>query len=192
MSDNILVRTIEAMLKVAEEVERAIGDDDSIEETVEEVIRQKMENVGDEVCNVVRGVAALLRLDEEKLLREVLKLESCIVEQCAGQDERLAVESMVERIADILADHGAWDEYHADGAPSAYRYAAAVALWMLLARHLGGLIRSGCPLFDRDVAAAVALFFATRYAKPIADALSRALRNIERRNLNIVSACVAI
>jgi hypothetical protein len=186
---NILVKTIEAMMKVAEKVEKAINDgvDDSVKEVIEEVIKQKMENVDNEIRSVVRGVAALLGLDEDRLLKEVLRLEGCIVERCIRQDERLAVEDMVERIAEILVDHSAWDEYYTERAPSAYRYAAAVALWMLFARyHLGGLVRSDCPLFGNDVAAAIAMFLATRYAKPIADTL----RNIARRNLNIVSACV--
>jgi len=82
---------------------------------------------------------------------------------------------LIERIAKILIDHEAWDSYNPD-APSARKYAAAVVLWLLLARlRLGDLVRSDCPLFSDSVAAAITWFIATRVAKPISDTLGRVL-----------------
>ncbi len=171
--------------------EKRTDNDDVIKEVVEEVIRIKKEALrnNDVVERVTHGVALLLGLDKDRLLEEVLKLEGCLVEQCTRQDEIVAIEDRVERIAEILSDAESWDAYSSSPGPSAYRYAAAVVLWLLLAKyHLGGLIRSDCPVFDDAVAATIAHFLASRYAKPVADALDRALRC--RRQEDIVSLCI--
>ena len=151
---------------------------DVMEEIRREVIAAKMELLDKSIIPVVRGVAQLLELDESLLLREVLLLEGgCLAVECYyKQDEIIGTEDLIERIVKILVDHEAWDSYSAFRAPSAYRYAAAVVLWLLLARfRLGGLVRSDCPLFSDSVAAAITWFIATRVAKPISDALGRVL-----------------
>jgi len=148
-----------------------------MERVKEEVVVAKMELLDKSIIPVVRGVAQLLELDESLLLREVLLLESgCLAISCYyKQDEIIGTEDLIERIAKILIDHEAWDSYSPD-APSARKYAAAVVLWLLLARfRLGGLVRSDCPLFSDSVAAAITWFIATRVAKPISDALVRVL-----------------
>ena len=148
-----------------------------MERVKEEVVVAKMELLDKSIIPVVRAVAQLLEIDESQLLREVLLLESgCLVVDCYYKhDEIIGTEDAIERVAKILVDHEAWDSYNPD-APSARKYAAAVVLWLLLARfRLGGLVRSDCPLFSDSVAATIAYFIATRVAKPISDALVRVL-----------------
>jgi len=89
----------------------------------------------------------------------------------------MAVEDAVERIGDILADGDAWDAYSESQAPSAYKYAAAVAIWLYLhGAYLGSYIPAGHPLFSDAAASAVARFLASRAAGPtIAEAVRRAL-----------------
>jgi len=131
----------------------------------------------------VRGIASILELDVDKLVWEVAKLgDVCLVRKCPKQDEELMIEGLVERVTDILADAGAWDEYHAERAPSAYRYAAAVALWFdIMGTYVGGHIPVSHPLFSDAVAAAIARFLATHVARYIADALSSELKNAKRK-----------
>ena len=124
---------------------------------------------------LIRGIASVLELDEDKLAWELSKLTGiCLFEQCNKRDEDLTIEDLVERITDILSDAGAWDEYYVERAPSAYRYAAAVALWLdMMAMYVGSHIPVTHPLFSDAVAAAVARFLATRVAHDIATALSK-------------------
>jgi len=141
--------------------------------------------------DVAAGVAKMLGLDEGVLLREVVGLGGCVATgNCAERDERLAVRNAVRRIVEVFGDPGAWDEYSASPGPSAYRFAAAVALWLLLSRyHHGGYIRLDCPAFSEGVAAAVAQFLATRYAVPIAEAIRQAVGSTKPRD--VASRCVA-
>jgi hypothetical protein len=160
------------------------------DDVIKEVIRIKEEELArsNDIIKVVHAVATLLGLDEKTLLQEVLKLEGCLVERCTRQDEALAVEDMVERVAEILSDHEAWDSYSSSKAPSAYKYATAVVLWLLLtAYHYGGLIRTDCPVFSDSVAAAIMRFLATRQAAPVAEALLSLSRS---KRDNIASLCI--
>ena len=197
-----MLRVLEVMLRELEKIAENItkervskeGGDDVIKEVTEEVIRIKREAMtrNNAVEKVTRAVAMLLELEADLLLKEVLKREGCLVESCIRQDEVLAVEDMIERIVETLTDSEAWDAYHASRSPSAYKYASAVVLWMLLARyHLGGLIRADCPIFSKDVFAAITDFLVSRYAEPLADAISNAVDKTSRQyNKDIASLCV--
>ncbi len=140
-----------------------------------------LENANSAIWRIVDGISALLELDKDELVRYMPKFlpPSLLQDRRHRQDAALAVEDAVERIADMLADHEAWDSYHASRAPSAYRYAAAVASWMYLhSEHLGTAIPLDCPLFSEKVKAAVAEFLATKVARPIAESIPR--RGAER------------
>jgi len=135
------------------------------------------------MLGIVRGVAAMLGLDERRLMRHAAWLaDVCVMYSECARDMEMAVNDAVERIGDILADGDAWDAYSTSQAPSAYRYAAAVSIWLYLhAAYLGAYIPAGHPLFSDAVAAAVARFLASRAAGPtIAEAVRRALRESER------------
>jgi hypothetical protein len=153
---------------------------------IEEVIlRINMEALcaNQRMLGIVRGVAAVLGLDERRLVRHAAWLaDACVMYGECARDMEMAVDDAVERIGGILADGDAWDAYSASQAPSAYRYAAAVAVWLYLhAAYLGAYIPAGHPLFSDDAAAAVARFLASRAAGPtIAEAVRRALRALER------------
>ena len=133
---------------------------------------------------LIRGVALILELDEDKLAREAAKIaDVCLAEDCLKRDEDLMVESIVESIMEILADTGAWDEYHVERAPSAYRYAAAVALWLkMMAMYVGDRIPVSHPLFSDAVAAAIARFLATHVASDISRALSSELKKAKQKH----------
>ena len=151
----------------------------------------RIEQLPEDVVATTSGVAKMLWLKEDVLLREVVKLGGCFAaDNCAERDERSAVRNVVRRIIEVLSDHNAWDEYSASPGPSAYRFAAAVVLWLLLSRyHHGGYIRLDCPAFSEGVAAAVAQFLATRYAVPIAEAIRQAVGSTKPRD--VASRCVA-
>jgi len=159
------------------------------EEIRNEIIASKMEVLDKSIMRIIRGVASLLQLDENRLLREVLLIEGgCLTTNCHRQDMVIGTEDVIVRIVEILSDWAAWDEYYV--APSAYRYAAAVVVWMLLAeRRVGTLIRIDCPLFSDSVATAIMWYLITRVAKPISDALDSMLRRIKQQDL--VSLCMA-
>ncbi len=140
-----------------------------------------LENADSAMRRIVNGVSALLELDKGELVRYMPKFlpPSLLQDRRRRQDVALAVEEAVERIAEALADHEAWDSYHASRAPSAYRYAAAVAAWMYMySEHLGAAAPLGCPLFSEKVKAVVAEFLATKVARPIAESIPR--RGAER------------
>lgn len=167
---------------------------DVMEEIREEIIASKMEVLDKSIMRIVRGVAQLLELDEDRLLREVLLVESgCLAVECYyKQDEVIGTEDAIERVAKILSDHGAWDEYSSSHAPSAYKYAATVVVWMLLAeRRVGNLIRVDCPLFSDSVTAAVMWYLITRVAKPISDTLDSVIRQIRSKRQDLVSLCMS-
>jgi len=150
----------------------------------EEILRINMEALyaNQHMLGIVRGVAAMLGLDERRLMRHTAWLaDACVMYSDCSRDMEMAVNDAVERIGGILADGDAWDAYSASQARSAYRYAAAVAIWLYLhAAYLGAYIPAGHPLFSDAVAAAVARFLASRAAGPIAEAVRRALRESER------------
>ncbi len=155
------------------------------DEITREVTEEKLKSLrkSESILRLIRGMALILGLDEDRLAYEVAKLgDDCLAEDCLEQDEDLMVESIVEGITDILADAGAWDEYYIERAPSAYRYAAAVVLWLLMCMyHVGGRIPVTHPLFSDAVAAAIAHFLSTRVAKPIADALMAELKKAKHK-----------
>jgi shikimate kinase len=130
------------------------------------------------MLNMVRGVAAMLGLDELSLARHAAWIAGVYaIHGEHHRDMEEVIEDVTERIGVILADGGAWDAYSALQAPSAYKYAAAVAVWLYLhAEYLGSYISSSHPLFSDEVAAAVARFLASRVAGPtIAKAVRKAL-----------------
>jgi len=123
----------------------------------------------------VDGVSAILGLRRDELIRYVPEFLPAPL-LCGGPRGRQdAAEDAVERIAEVFSDHEAWDSYHASHAPSAYRFAVAVASWMyLLAYHYGSTMPAGCALFSEAVRAAVVEFLSTRVARPISDAVASA------------------
>jgi len=155
------------------------------DEIVRTVTEMKLKSIrsNKSIMRLIEGVASALELDEDKLAWEVARIgDICLVEQCNKHDEDLMIEDLVERITDILADAGAWDEYHVERAPSAYRYAAAVVLWLYMSEmYVGGRIPASHPLFSDAVAAAVGRFLATEVAHNIADALSSELKETKRK-----------
>jgi hypothetical protein len=157
-----------------------------MDEIVREVTEEKLKYIrkNESLMRLIRGVATILGLNEGRLAWEVAKLgDDCLAtEVCIRRDEELMVESIVERITDILADAGAWDEYHVERAPSAYRYAAAVALWLAMYKYyVGDRIPLSHPLFSDAVAAAIARFLATHVAYDIANALSSELKKVKHK-----------
>jgi hypothetical protein len=163
-----------------------------MEKIREEIIASKMEVLDKSIMRIVQGVAQLLELDVDRLLREVLLVESgCLAIRCYyKQDEVIGTEDAIERVAKILSDHEAWDAYSSSKAPSAYKYAATVVVWMLLAeRRVGNLIRVDCPLFSDSVTATIMWYLITRVAKPISDAINDVLRKIRLQDL--ASLCMS-
>jgi hypothetical protein len=151
----------------------------------EEILRDLIEALyaNPHMLGIVRGAAAMLGLDERRLARHAAWLAGmCVMYGECSRGMEMSVEDAVERIGDILADGDAWDAYSASQAPSAYKYAAAVAVWLYLhAAYLGSYIPAGHPLFSDAVASAVARFLATRAAGPTtAEAVRRALSRSER------------
>jgi len=161
------------------------NEDEVLREITREVTEEKLKYIrkNESIMRLIRGVASILEIDADKLAWEVAKLgDVCLADRCLKQDEDLMVESIVESIMDILADAGAWDEYYAVRAPSVYRYAAAVTLWIrMMGAYVGDRIPVSHPLFSDAVAAAVARFLATRVAKDVADALSSELKKAKRK-----------
>jgi len=157
------------------------------DEIVREVTEEKLKYIrkNESLMRLIRGAATILGLlNEGRLAWEVAKLgDDCLAtEVCIRRDEDLMVESIVERITDILADAGAWDEYHVERAPSAYRYAAAVVLWFAMYKYyVGDRIPLSHPLFSDAVAAAIARFLATHVAYDIANALSSELKKVKHK-----------
>jgi hypothetical protein len=155
-----------------------------MDEIVREVTEEKLKSIhkNESIMRIIHGIAMILGLEEDKLAWEVAKLgDDCLAEVCIRRDEDLMAESIVERITDILTDAGAWDEYHVERAPSAYRYAAAVVLWFtMVGMYLGDRIPVTHPLFSDAVAAAIARFLATHVAHDIADALGE-LKKAKRK-----------
>ena len=150
-----------------------------IEEEILETWLEAASNVI--IWRFINGVSAMLELDRGKLIKYMPKFLPSSLLQDTRRREDVALTDAIVRIVEALVDHDAWDAYSASRAPSAYRYAAAVASWLyLLADRLGSDIPLGCPLYDIRVKAAVAEFLANRVAYPIAEALKEAL--IDARN----------
>jgi hypothetical protein len=123
------------------------------------------------IWRIVDGIAGMLMIDKNELIKYMPKF---LLDPSLQDD--IALEDAIVRIAETLADYEAWDAYHESLAPSAYRYATAVAAWLyLFATSYGGDIPLGCPLFDRRVVASITEFLATRTAHPINKALNEAL-----------------
>jgi len=134
-----------------------------------------LEHADGAVLRFVDGISAILGLDRDKLIEYMPKLLPVSLLHDGLRDVAFAAEDAVERIAEMFSDHDAWDLYYASRAPSAYRFAAAVASWMyLFAYHYGSTVPVGCALFSEAVRAAVAEFLSTRVARPISDAVARA------------------
>ena len=153
-------------------------------EIKEETIRMRMEYVSNAaLMRFVRGVATMLELDLEQLVRYVAELSPyCIFDNCLIHDVKFALEDSVMRIYSILNDTDAWDAYSVSPGPSAYRYAATVALWFYLyAEFVGGHILLSCPLFGHRVAAAITEFLATRTAYPLRDAMHDTIIKTQKR-----------
>jgi len=148
-------------------------------EIEEEVLDMWLEAVRDNVVvwRIVNGVAAMLELDRGELIKYMPKLlpDNLLLDTRHRRDLDLAIKDAVESIVNTLIDHEAWDAYSASRAPSAYRYAAAVASWLYLLASYAGIMPSDCPLFDMRIKAAITEFFATKVAYPIADALEETL-----------------
>ncbi|MFZ8810722.1 MAG: hypothetical protein ACO2PN_21760 [Pyrobaculum sp.] len=136
---------------------------------------ERHENAGGAVQRFVNGVATILELDKNKLIKYMPKfLPQLLMQESRREDVASAVEDAVVHILDAFSDHEAWDSYYTSHAPSAYMFAAAVAAWMYLySEHYGSAIPIGCPLFSEAVKAAVAEFFATKTARPITESVAR-------------------
>jgi len=146
-------------------------------EVLDAWLRVANDNVA--IWRIINGVAGILGLSKKELIKYMPKFLPLSLLYDAKRREELAIKDAVERIAETLSDHEAWDAYSASRAPSAYRYAAAVASWLYLLAEQGGVSLS-CPLYDVRVKAAVIEFLTTREAYPIADALRETL--IDARN----------
>jgi len=126
------------------------------------------------IWRIIDGVVDMLMIDKNELIKYMHKFLSDSLLQDARRD--IALEDAIMRIAETLMDYEMWDAYHESRAPSAYRYATAVAAWLyLFATSYGGDIPLGCPLFDRRVVASITEFLATRTAHTIHEALQEAL-----------------
>jgi hypothetical protein len=165
-----------------------VSENNAIRE-VEEIVYRDWEEAARgnaALSRIVRGVAAMLGIDEGELRRHVSKvLSRCLLDGCPRQDTVLALASAVERIYDALLDPDAWNAYADRPGPSALRYAAAVAAYMyLLAEQHGGLVPLGCPLFGPRAASLILVFLATRQAPgdwAVKDAIHDAVIELERR-----------
>ncbi len=153
----------------------------SIKTTHEDVILEvwlETYRTNSNIQRIVRGVAGMLELDVDTLLRYVPRALSVTLLRDAGHrmDLQLALESAIEYIAKTLVDHEMWDAYHESRAPSAYRYVVAVVAWMYLyAEHLGVAIPRHCVLFSDSVASAIAEFLATKVAQPISETIRESI-----------------
>jgi hypothetical protein len=130
-----------------------------LKKDVDEIMLEMwLEHANGAVLRFVDGVSAILGLDRGELIKHMPKFLPVSLLHDGLRDVAFAVEDAVERIAEMFSDHDAWDLYYASHAPSAYRFAAAVASWMyLLAHHYGGTIPISCALFSKAVRAAAAL-----------------------------------
>ena len=149
-----------------------------LKKDVDEIVLEIwLEHANGAVLRFVDGVSAILGLDRGELIKYMPKFlpASLLHDTSRLRDVAFASSDAVERIAEMFSDHDAWDLYYASHAPSAYRFAAAVASWMyLFAYHYGGTIPISCALFSEAVRAAVIEFLTTRVARPISDAVARA------------------
>jgi hypothetical protein len=133
-----------------------------------------LEHADRAVLRFVDGVSAILGLRRDELIRYMPEFLPASLLYDAPHSRQDAAEDAVERIAEVFSDHEAWDSYYASYAPSAYRFAAAVASWMyLFAYHYGNTIPTSCTLFSEAVRTAVVEFLTTKTARPISDAVAR-------------------
>lgn len=155
----------------------------SVARVVNEIVLETwLENASSDVWRIVSGVATILELDRDELVKYMPKFLplSLLRDRPRRQDVALAIEDAIEHILETFADHEAWDSYHASRSPSAYKFAAAVATWMyLLAHHYGSNISVDCPLFSEKIKATVAEFLTTKVARPVSETVAR-LRDVGR------------
>jgi len=152
----------------------------SVEKEIEEeILNMWLDDAENNVViwRIIHGISAMLELDENELIKYMPKfLSSPLLRDTRVRRDQLATTDAIVRIAETLMDYEMWDAYHESRAPSAYRYATAVAAWLyLFATSYGGDIPLGCPLFDRRVVASITEFLATRTAHTIHEALQEAL-----------------
>ncbi len=133
----------------------------------------EIEHADGAVLRFVDGVSAILGLRRDELIRYMPEFLPASLLYDGPRGRQDAAEDAVMRIAEVFSDHEAWDSYYASYAPSAHRFAAAVASWMyLFAYYYGGAVPTSCTLFSEAVRAAVAEFLTTKTARPISDAVA--------------------
>jgi len=152
------------------------------EETIQ--IRLEYLRANNVAMRLIHGIAVILGLDPQTLEQYVAELSpycTLLLDHCLKNDIKLSIEDAVERIYVALFDTDAWDAYSSSPGPSAYRFAAAVVLWLYMYELVGGYIPRNCPLFDRRVAAAVVDYLVTKVAYPIGETLHEVVHETRKR-----------
>jgi len=165
----------------------------SVEKEIEEeILNMWLDDAENNVViwRIIDGVSTMLGVNRNEVIKYMPKFLSSplLRDTRVRRDLELATTDAVLRIAETLMDYEMWDAYHESHAPSAYRYAAAVAAWLyLFATSYGGAIPLSCPLYDTRVRATVAEFLATLIAYPIYESLHKALVDATEKWIHMLS-----
>jgi hypothetical protein len=123
--------------------------------------RRQVDNT---LVRIASGVAAFLFLDRDKLLDRAVE----ILDNCSVDVKTCDVDSIINKIYDILRHHEYWDDSYV-GSYYSYYYASAIAAWLYLHNKLGGL---ALPCSE-DVAHAITMMLTTLMAKFVGGAVRR-------------------
>jgi hypothetical protein len=120
--------------------------------------------VDNALVRIASGVAAFLFLDRDKLLDKATE----ILGDCSVDAKACDIDSVINRIYDILRRSEYWDDSYV-GSYYSYYYASTIVAWLYLYSKLGGL---ALPCSE-DIARAIVMMLTTFMAKFVSGAVRR-------------------